>query len=281
MGRLSPCRNVVPSESIADMGNLDIWLGWLVVAVPFIVTVGATVLAPKLPHERYYWKFVWGSVAVGLLFSGLTFWQQYRVAHQSIEDRNSAMNDAAHEAAKEVKDQDLPYFNSQTKLIQELGRDIERLQNLKDGPPSGAKPVHPVPSLPGKPNTQGEGDDTHLSETRAGLIGKYLQSVSGTTGTIRIVTIAGASPDLAAQLQKQFGEIGKWNVQMLSIGVMANSGFSPKEHLYILSPDVNGVAVRKVLGALTAASITAATHPGIPTIGPMSMGDPDVTIVLQ
>jgi hypothetical protein len=260
---------------------LDQILGWLVILLPVVLSTVFILIPDKAEDWKVHMRWRWGLALFCLLFSVTAWWQQHRATHQSIADRNSAMNDAADKAAKKVKDQDLPYFNSQTTLIQELGSKIERLQNLKNSPSPGAKPVHQAPRLPETPTRQSEGDDTHLSEIRAELIGKYLRSVSGTTGTIKIVTIGGASPDLAAQLQKQFGEIGKWNVQMLSIGVMASAGFTPKEHLYILSPDANSVAMREVLGALSAASITAATHPGIPTIGPMSMGVPDVTIVLQ
>jgi hypothetical protein len=64
-------------------------------------------------------------------------------------------------------------------------------------------------------------------------------------------------------------------------GVMRSTGLNPVEPFYILSPNVNSEGTHTVLGALAAASITAPTCPGMPTIGPVSMGVPDVTIVLH
>jgi hypothetical protein len=88
-------------ESIARM---DVFLGWFVIAVPLLVTVGATVLALKLPHERHYWKFVAGAIVLGLVFSGLTYWQQIRVANQAISDRNGAIDETAKKTAKQTTD---------------------------------------------------------------------------------------------------------------------------------------------------------------------------------
>lgn len=88
--------------SIATM--LDIFLGWFVIAIPFLLAVGATVLTLRLPHEKHYWKFVWGAVGIGLLFSGITYWQQARAASQAIADRNTAINETAKKTARQTTD---------------------------------------------------------------------------------------------------------------------------------------------------------------------------------
>ncbi len=81
---------------------MDLFLGWFVVAIPFLVAVGATVLALKLPHERHYWKFVWGAIALGVVFSGLTYWQQTRVMRQAAADRDTAIKETAKQVAKDT-----------------------------------------------------------------------------------------------------------------------------------------------------------------------------------
>ena len=81
---------------------LDLFLNWFVIAIPLLVTVGATVLALKIPHERHYWKFVTGAFVVGLVFSGLTYWQQVRVARQATKDRDAAIRETSTEVARET-----------------------------------------------------------------------------------------------------------------------------------------------------------------------------------
>jgi len=81
---------------------LDLFLNWFVVAIPFLVTVGATVLALKLPHERHYWKFVAGAVVIGLAFSGLAYWQQIRATRQAIGDRDTAIMETSKRVAEET-----------------------------------------------------------------------------------------------------------------------------------------------------------------------------------
>jgi hypothetical protein len=83
---------------------LDIFLGWFVIAIPFLLAVGGTVLALRIPDQRHYWKFVWWAVGVGLLFSGLTWWQQYRASIQAVSDRQNAITETAKRTAKETSD---------------------------------------------------------------------------------------------------------------------------------------------------------------------------------
>jgi hypothetical protein len=81
---------------------LDIFVNWFVIAIPFLVTVGATVLTLKLPHERHYRKFVICAIVTGLAFSGITYWQQVRAARQAVNDRDKAISDTADRVAKKT-----------------------------------------------------------------------------------------------------------------------------------------------------------------------------------
>jgi hypothetical protein len=131
-----------------------------------------------------------------------------------------------------------------------------------------APPSIPVPS-----------DLLNMSETRAALIGKTLRDADE-KGIVRIVSIGDARPDLVEQLRSQF-VAGGWKVDPMDIGVGIISGSNPSEPLYILSPHSDSNLTATAINALAAAHITIPVHPGIPTIGPLSAGIPDVTIVVQ
>ena len=51
----------------------------LIILIPLVACVGATVVALKLPsigsEEEHFKKLVFGSIAAGLVFSGITWWQ--------------------------------------------------------------------------------------------------------------------------------------------------------------------------------------------------------------
>jgi hypothetical protein len=98
IGAKSVCRGPDKAEVYAVLA----FLNWFVLAIPFLVTVGATVLALKLPHERHYWKFVFGAIAVGLLFSGIAYWQQVLAGRQATRDRDTAITATADRVAKET-----------------------------------------------------------------------------------------------------------------------------------------------------------------------------------
>lgn len=96
---------------------LDVFLNWFVIAIPFLVTVGATVLTLKLPHERHYWKFVGAAIVVGLGFSGITYWQQIRTAKEAVADRDRAIGDTADRVAKKTTDNVTEAIGKQYKTI--------------------------------------------------------------------------------------------------------------------------------------------------------------------
>ena len=99
---------------------VDVFLNWFVVAIPFLVTVGATVLALKLPHERHYRKLVAGAVVIGLAFSGFAYWQQIRVSQQAIKDRDSAVEETTRNVTKAVGEKYSGLINSLTSQVGEL-----------------------------------------------------------------------------------------------------------------------------------------------------------------
>jgi hypothetical protein len=144
-------------------------------------------------------------------------------------------------------------------------------------PKKSVVPNTPLPTLPSQPPPI---DLLNMSEARASYIGDALKKKPAVVGTVKIVSIGAARQDLADQLGAQFGGAG-WTVEHLNMGTASMAGFTPREPLYVLSPHIDGELVKLVLSALGAASITAPTHPELPTIGPASLGIPDVTIVLQ
>lgn len=78
----------------------------LVIAAPLLLTVGATIAAFKLPlagtAEERLRTLMAGAIAVGLIFSGLAWWQQMVVADQNTQDRAAAAERAATDAADKV-----------------------------------------------------------------------------------------------------------------------------------------------------------------------------------
>lgn len=118
-----------------------------------------------------------------------------------------------------------------------------------------------------------------VSDIRAARIVESLEQ-SHAIGTIRVVYVGQDQPEIVDVLLDAFQKAG-WQPQKLNIGMMAMSGFRATEPLYILTPDPNGSKTQAVIGALEAANLDAPVHPGLPSIGPMSLGTPDVTIVIQ
>ena len=83
---------------------LDFLLNWFVVIFPFLITVGATVLALKPPAAKHYVKFVIGAVFIGLAFSALIYWQQLRAVKVAANDRESAIEETATKVSKKTTD---------------------------------------------------------------------------------------------------------------------------------------------------------------------------------
>jgi hypothetical protein len=115
---------------------LDTFLNWFSIAIPFLVTVGAVVLALKLPNRRHYRKFLWGSIFLGVLFSGLVWWQQIRSTKQAKTDRSKAILETAEKVAKRIKAEDAPIIRQQNDKIDALqaaldsqGKDVKQIGN--------------------------------------------------------------------------------------------------------------------------------------------------------
>jgi hypothetical protein len=157
---------------------IDLLLGWFVVAVPFLVTVVAAIISLKLPSERHYKKFIGSAVAIGLVFSVLTYWQQVRMVRQAKIDQQSAITATAKETTKNVaasvgKQYDL-LVSSLTSQVGELkgqlaaeGKKVDLIGNSNIV--TGKTPVHVVvenpsahPQQPGEPAL-----DVHISEMPA------------------------------------------------------------------------------------------------------------------
>jgi hypothetical protein len=84
----------------------------------------ASVLALKLTHERHYWKFVVGAVIVGIVFSGITYWQQVRMARQATVDRMNAIAETSDRIAKEVSNKNAQQNTALRNQISDLRTEI-------------------------------------------------------------------------------------------------------------------------------------------------------------
>ncbi len=68
---------------------------------PFGATVVTSKLARKAPDDLRFGTIAANAIAVGLLFSGITWWQQIRVASQIARDRAMATARAAKETTND------------------------------------------------------------------------------------------------------------------------------------------------------------------------------------
>ena len=81
---------------------------FIVIVAPLLLTVGATAAALLLPlwgnaKDRFR-TLLPGAIGVGLVFSGLAWWQQNMVADQNDHDRQVAVQAASADAAGKVND---------------------------------------------------------------------------------------------------------------------------------------------------------------------------------
>lgn len=106
-----------------------------VIIVPLLLTVGATVLALKLPREgQYIQKATTGAIAVGLLFSGITCWQT----------RTSRVNTSTQATNANCEAQN----KQQEQQIASLNNEIAELKAQLPGPTSKTDPSEPANSAP-------------------------------------------------------------------------------------------------------------------------------------
>ena len=76
--------------------------GLFIIVLTLLAAAGATVLALRLPEHLYYWRFITGGIAVGLLLGAIFYVQQMRAVHSALEDRDRAVADASTRAAYET-----------------------------------------------------------------------------------------------------------------------------------------------------------------------------------
>lgn len=148
---------------------LDIFLGWFVIAIPFLLAVGATVLTLRLPSEKHYWKFLWGAVLVGLLFSVITYWQQVRAARLAEQNQQTAIDETAKKVAKQTTDNVTDAVGKQYKemiasltaqnqsLASQLsaqGKDVNAIKSSSIV--TGKKPIKVEVTNPSQPSPDGE-----------------------------------------------------------------------------------------------------------------------------
>lgn len=100
---------------------------FLIILLPLILTVGATILALRIPHEgSYIQKAVTGAIVVGLFFSGITWWIQPGANKQNAANDAYTIATSAKPASADCKTQS----KLQEQQIESLN---EQLAELKAG----------------------------------------------------------------------------------------------------------------------------------------------------
>ena len=110
---------------------LDAILGWFVLAIPFLVSLVAILLAIKVPPERHFFKFLWGLLALGMAFSGIAYWQQRR----ALGAADKSQSDAVSGVRESVKQED-------QRVIDTLNATIGKLTEAVSGQQSMLNDIH-------------------------------------------------------------------------------------------------------------------------------------------
>ena len=118
-----------------------------------------------------------------------------------------------------------------------------------------------------------------LTDTQKGNIESVLKDKIADIAQVRLVCIGQPIPKYADQIQEAF-KAATWSMDRLEIASASMNNDFP-EQLYVLAPKTDAPAVIAVVQALEAGRLSAPVHPGMPTIGPASLGLPAVTIVIR
>ena len=133
---------------------------------------------------------------------------------------------------------------------------------------------------PNKPKPQVKGPTFALSPVGIGRMENSLRANSSKKGKIRIVFFGQNQPEIVDQLDSAFSAAG-WRIENFQIGSNTTVGWLADERLYLLTPDPQSATTSTVISALNSVNISAPIHLDLPTLGPASMGIPDVTIVIS
>lgn len=215
---------------------LDLFLSWFVIAIPLFVTVGATVIALKLPQERHYRKFVIAAIAVGLLFSIITFWQQNRALTQAAQDRDKAIKDTADRVAKQTTENVTQALAKQygttitemAKQLAEQGKKVERIG--QSDIVTGKKPVSVVVTNPTPATGAGEQPlEIHVSRLSATPDPQYGRNAAQFILTTNKVMNGGR-----VRVECTKGRINQGNAHIPGAGViMSGGGGVQDDHTYV------------------------------------------------
>jgi hypothetical protein len=103
--------------------------GLLILVLTLLVAGGATVLALKLPPHLEQWRFITGSIVIGLLLGTTLYWQQMRAVNRSAQERDNAIAEASNRVANEttqrVTDEMRKRYEPQIKSLTKQVADLE------------------------------------------------------------------------------------------------------------------------------------------------------------
>lgn len=81
---------------------LDQFLGWAVIAFPFLLSILFIFIPAKTEDEGRHMKWRYGLVVVGAIFSLLAWWQQSRAIRASTKDKEAAITETSEKVAVKV-----------------------------------------------------------------------------------------------------------------------------------------------------------------------------------
>jgi hypothetical protein len=143
------------------MGFLDQFLGWAVIAFPFLLSILFVFIPARAEDEKRHMKWRYVLVGVGAIFSLLAWWQQERSLQAAKKDRDAAVKQTSDQVTKSVTEalgnQYKELINSLTTQIGELkgqltvqGKDVNLIKSSNIV--TGKNPVRVEVTNPGTPD---------------------------------------------------------------------------------------------------------------------------------
>jgi hypothetical protein len=81
---------------------LDQFLGWAVIAFPFLLSILFIFIPAKVEDKQRHMKWRWVLVLLGVIFSLLAWWQQSRAIQASTKDKETATRETSKQVTADV-----------------------------------------------------------------------------------------------------------------------------------------------------------------------------------
>jgi hypothetical protein len=108
---------------------LDQILAWVVIFFPTALSIAFIFVPSRRENERLHMKWRYSLIVVGILFSGITGWQQVRAIRASAKDRQNAIRETSERVAAQTSERVTEAVGEQYKgTIAALDAQISSLQ---------------------------------------------------------------------------------------------------------------------------------------------------------